>query len=380
MSSHRAIILFGTRPEIIKLAPLIKILKNYPIEVDICFSGQHPDMVEPLLKFFNISPNINLELRRASSSLSDLTKELLDKLSSVYNYINYDLTIVQGDTTSSFVGSLVSFYHKVPVAHIEAGLRSGNKNSPFPEEMNRLLITRLSDLHFAPTESNAQNLKKEGIEDNVWITGNTVIDALFLTLEILEERNDLKEKILNRHPVLKEGKRIVLITAHRRENWGDPLKNIALAVKKLALQFEDYNFVIPMHKNPEVRKVWESELANYPNIYLLEPFDYPELVFFLSQSYLVLTDSGGIQEEAPSLGKPVLVLRENTERQEGIKEGVAFLVGTDPEKIIKMAKSFFENPDLYKSVAIKKNPYGDGKASERISRIIYEYLKNNASS
>ena len=291
MSSHRAIILFGTRPEIIKLAPLIKILKNYPIEVDICFSGQHPDMVEPLLKFFNISPNINLELRRASSSLSDLTKELLDKLSSVYNYINYDLTIVQGDTTSSFVGSLVSFYHKVPVAHIEAGLRSGNKNSPFPEEMNRLLITRLSDLHFAPTESNAQNLKKEGIEDNVWITGNTVIDALFLTLEILEERNDLKEKILNRHPVLKEGKRIVLITAHRRENWGDPLKNIALAVKKLALQFEDYNFVIPMHKNPEVRKVWESELANYPNIYLLEPFDYPELVFFLSQSYLVLTDS-----------------------------------------------------------------------------------------
>ena len=377
MKKFDVLILFGTRPELIKLAPLIYQLKKNPVvRLHICFSGQHPDMINPLLSFFDIKPNITLDIQRSSSSLGVLTRELIDKLTVIFNYHKFDLTIVQGDTTSSFIGGLVSFYHRVPIAHVEAGLRSGNKYSPFPEEMNRLLLARLSDLHFAPTEKNAENLRREGVEKNIWITGNTVIDSLFLTLEILNSKKELQEQILEKFPILKEEKRIILVTVHRRENWGKPLENISDAIRELALMYPSYNFVIPMHKNPDIRKILIRKIGNLDNVFLIEPLNYPELVYFLGSSYLVLTDSGGLQEEAPSFGKPVLVLRDNTERTEGIEEGVSFLVGTDRRNIVEQVVKFLENQILYKNVSQKRNPYGDGKASERIAKIILDFLKN----
>ena len=378
MNKKKVLLLFGTRPELIKLAPLIYLLKNNSnFKTYVCFSGQHPDMVKPLLDFFDIKPDIYLDINRTSASLDVLTKELIDKLSTVFEFNEFDLTIIQGDTTSSFVGGLLSFYNKVPVAHVEAGLRSYNKYMPFPEEMNRLLISKLTDLHFAPTEKSRRNLEKEGIAENVWVTGNTVIDALFLTLEKIETSKNLKEKILNKYPVFRENKKIILITSHRRENWGKPLEEICDAIYDLAKNYTSCNFLIPVHRNPIVRTTLTSKLKGLRNVHLVEPLSYPEMVYALKNSYLVLTDSGGLQEEAPSLGKPVLILRETTERIEGIEEGVAFLVGTTKDKIIDMTKLLLEDEEFYNQVSQKKNPYGDGKASERIVKLIEDYLIKN---
>lgn len=365
----KIIFIFGTRPEAIKLAPVIKKFNEYKdIEVKVCVTGQHQEMLHQILNFFKIEPDYDLNIMKSNQSLFDITYRILRDIKRVLDIEKPDIIFVQGDTTTAFVGALAGFYKKIKIAHVEAGLRSYNKYSPFPEEMNRVLISHIADYHFAPTEKAKENLHKEGIKGNIYVVGNTVIDALFLTLEII--KSDGEEKYHKFFNFIDFSKKVILVTGHRRENFGEPFKNICLALKEIANKFEDIQIIYPVHLNPNVQKPVYEILNGHPRIYLIQPLDYPYLVWIMDKSYMVLTDSGGIQEEAPSLGKPVLVMRDVTERNEGIEAGTAKLVGTNKNKIIEEVSNLLTNYKEYEKMAKTVNPYGDGFASMRIVNIL----------
>jgi len=369
----KLLFVFGTRPEAIKMAPLIKKFSEFPdlYKLHVCVTGQHKEMLNQVLDFFNIIPDSDLEVMEPNQSLFDVTVKCISGLQKVIENCKPDLLFVQGDTTTAFAGALAGYYSHVKVAHIEAGLRSFNKWSPFPEEINRILTGHLADYHFSPTEKALENLIKENIKGNIWMTGNTVIDALFLATDIIKEKGE--EEYRQYFNFLETDKRIILITGHRRESFGKPFENICKAIKELSLKYAEVNFVYPVHLNPNVLSIVGLLLSGLKNVYLLKPLDYPYLVWIMQKSFIVLTDSGGIQEEAPSLGKPVLVMRDITERQEGVDAGTAIMVGTDTNKIVDTVSTLMEDEDFYNQVAKSVNPYGDGKSAERIVNIIKSF-------
>ena len=361
-------IILGTRPEAIKLSPVIKKFSNHKkLELRIISTGQHQEMVYQVLNLFNINIHKDLKLMSPNQSLTHITCETLSGLMLEFAENKPNLVVVQGDTTTAFAASLAAFYCKIPVAHIEAGLRTNDKVNPYPEELNRRLISQISDLHFTPTPQAKSNLNISGITKNVFITGNTVIDAL---LEI--SRNAIFPEISKIFP---KNKKIILATVHRRENWGENLKKISIAIKNLANERQDIVFILPMHKNKTVRKTLEAFLTKEKNIFLTEPFGYDELIAIIKNSSLFLTDSGGLQEEVPSLGKPVLVLRKNTERPEAIEAGTAKLIGTETNKIIQEVNNLLDNKKEYEKMAKSINPFGDGNASKRILDHCLEFLE-----
>ncbi len=364
-------IIFGTRPEAIKLIPVIlELKKNKNFEINICVTAQHREMLDQVLEIFNIKPDTDLDLMQPNQTLSTLTSRIINAVDNYFSEYKPDIVLVQGDTTTVFAVSLVAFYHKVKVGHVEAGLRTGKKYSPFPEEINRVLTSRIADIHFAPTEISKNNLLKEGINsEKIFITGNTVIDALFLAKEKVLE---LKPKVNGLQKNLEEISPYILITGHRRENFGEGFINICSAISELALKYENYNFIYPVHLNPNVQDPVNKLLANKKNIFLIKPQTYLPFISLMMNSKIILTDSGGVQEEAPSLGKPVLVMRENTERPEAVTAGTVKLVGTDKQKIFNEVSKLLDNNLEYKKMANAINPYGDGLASKRISEILSE--------
>ena len=354
---------FGTRPEAIKMAPVIAELKQHQGKLTslVCVTAQHREMLDQVLALFAIQPDYDLGIMQPNQSLAQITARALTKLDEVFQAEKPDWILVQGDTTTVMTAALAAFYHRIKVGHVEAGLRSFDKFQPFPEEINRKIATSLSDLHFAPTEISRQNLLREGVADaQIVVTGNTVIDAL---LQVAAKPYDWANSPLAAIP---RDKRIILVTAHRRENFGTPFTNICAALRTIAERYLDVHIVYPVHLNPNVRAVAQSLLGNIPNLTLLEPLEYLPLVQLMKQAYLVITDSGGIQEEAPGLGKPVLVLREVTERPEGVAAGTVKLVGTDKEKIIHETSLLLDDQSAYEKMSQAVNPYGDGQASARI--------------
>jgi len=369
----KILFVFGTRPEAIKMAPLIRTLKSDTdhFDVKVCVTAQHREMLDLVLDFFDIRPDFDLNLMIPNQTLFDITVKALAGLEKVFEEVDPDNVIVQGDTTSTFVGTLAGYYTRTKVSHLEAGLRSGDKFSPYPEECNRLLTSRLADFHFAPTEKSRQALAAESIKDNVWVVGNTVIDALFQGLDIIQ--NSDEQPFYDFFRFLDFGKRIILVTAHRRESFGKPLEGIANALRDLALNFTDIELVYPVHLNPNVRVPINRILGGIENVHLIEPLNYSKLIWLLNRSHLVLTDSGGIQEEAPSLGKPVLVMRDVTERTEGIEAGTAKLVGTNQKVIIEETTELLTNHAAYEAMAQAVNPYGDGGTSRLVQRILIDH-------
>ena len=366
------IFIFGTRPEIIKLAPMILTLRKYPQDynVIVCNTEQQKELSNQTLKYFGLKADINLDCMRENQSLASVQARILNSLEDVYNSYKIDATVVQGDTMTVLCGALTSFYHKIPVYHVEAGLRSYDIYEPFPEEVMRQMTTRIANLHFAPTNENKEALLKENIgESKIHVTGNTVIDALFcLSKEVLEDsENFYKEKNI---PI---NDKLVLITAHRRENHGERIDRIIKAISYLAEKYSDHTFVIPVHPNPNVKNKIYGNLGDYKNVYLLPPLDYPYLVFLMKNAKLILTDSGGIQEEAPSFACPTFVMRYETERKEGIEAGVSKLVGADYEKIIRESEKVLALPKSETRLKVQ-NPYGDGTASVKIEKIIRKHL------
>jgi UDP-N-acetylglucosamine 2-epimerase (non-hydrolysing) len=363
--------IFGTRPEAIKLAPVIKELqKASGICSKVAVTGQHRQMLDQVLDLFQIKPDVDLNIMLHNQSLFQITNRSLTGLEKLFDQERPDLVLVQGDTTTCFAAALSAFYCQIPVGHVEAGLRTENKYNPFPEEMNRRLTTVLSDLHFAPTDLAKENLIQCGVpEKKIFVTGNTIVDAL---------QNILEQPIHDAHPVLERiphNSRIILVEAHRRENLGNPMENICQALDKLVENFPDLHLIFSVHKNPKVREVVYRKLQNKERIFLIEPVDYPTLIHLQSKAYLILTDSGGIQEEAPSLGKPVLVMRKTTERPEGVKAGVAKLVGTNAKSVFLETARLLKDKKLYNKMSRIANPYGDGKASKRIVQIIQHHFK-----
>jgi len=369
----KILIVFGTRPEALKLIPVYKEFIKYSelFETKICVTSQHKEMLWDMLNFFEIQPEYDLAIMSPNQTLFDITSKILLKIKNVFDDFNPDLIITQGDTTTTFVASLAGFYTKTKIAHIEAGLRSNNKYSPFPEEINRALTSRLADFHFAPTRRAVKNLRKENIKNNVFLVGNTIIDTLFLTKSIIEK---LDEDFIKKFNFIDLDRKIILVTGHRRESFGEPFRNICNAIRKIASIFPEFQIIYPVHLNPNVQEPVQEILHGLPNVFLIEPQKYPEFVWLMNKSYFILTDSGGVQEEAPSLGKPVLVMREVTERTEGIQAGTAMLVGTKEEKIIANITELVNNEELYSKMATAKNPYGDGKSSKRILRILKKLL------
>ena len=358
----RIALIFGTRPEAIKMAPVYLALKNSDLEPVVIATAQHREMLDQILNLFKIKPDYDLNIMKERQSLSELTSRLTAKIDEVYKKENFSATLVQGDTTSTFVGSLVSFYHKIPVGHVEAGLRTDNIYNPFPEEVNRRLNSVISTYHYAPTEKAKENLLKENTnEQNILVTGNTVIDALLCTLK---EKSERTKKIREKLGI--ENTKYILMTMHRRENWGKPMKDVMKAVKEILYEKKDYKLLFPVHLNPVVREIVYEELKEHENIILTDPLDYLPFISVMERAQLILTDSGGIQEEAPSLGIPTLVLRETTERPEAIEGGTAKLVGTDREKVREEALLLLNDEKEYKKMSGMNNPFGDGKASERI--------------
>ncbi len=365
---QRVCIILGTRPEAIKLAPVIQVFqRSLTFDTQVILTGQHRQMVEQVMQLFDLKADHDLEIMQPRQSLGDITCRSLRGLEELFQQVQPDLVLVQGDTTTAFAAALAAFYQKILVGHVEAGLRTNDLFNPYPEEANRRLISQLSCLHFAPTKLAAENLQRSGVVGEIHQTGNTVIDALLL--------------VAKRQPVcyvsgLDWGKyRTLLATVHRRENWGTPLLLIAQGFLQILEKFPDTALLLPLHPNPTVREPLQALLGNHPRVFLTEPLDYSELVGAIQRSYLLLTDSGGLQEEAPSLGKPVLVLRETTERQEAIAAGTAKLVGTDPDQIVSAATELLNNPNSYKLMATAINPFGDGRAAERICQIVENYLR-----
>ena len=359
--------IFGTRPEAIKMAPLVLALKEDPdLEPIVVVTAQHREMLDQVLDIFGIKPDYDLNIMKAGQTLSEVTSRVILGLEEVIQEARPDMILVHGDTTTTFAGSLAAFYNEVAIGHVEAGLRTWQKYSPFPEEMNRQMTGTLADLHFAPTDDAAENLRNENKpEERIVITGNTAIDALKTTV-----KEDYTSDILNRA----QGRKVILLTAHRRENIGQPMHNIFSAIRRIVEEFEDIEVVYPMHKNPKVREIASEHLSDHNRIQLIEPLDVIDFHNFASRSHFILTDSGGVQEEAPSLGKPVLVLRDTTERPEGVKAGTLKLAGVEEEDIYNMTKALLTDAALYESMSKASNPYGDGETSKRICGHIKHYF------
>ncbi len=369
-SPKNLMIVIGTRPEAIKLAPIVLGALNRPdvFSTQIVVTGQHREMLDQMLRQFGIKPDLDLDIMKQDQNLCHITNAALDGLYEAIASLNPDCVIVQGDTTTTFAGALAAFYHHVPVAHVEAGLRTFDKQQPWPEEVNRCLTSQLADFHFPPTQLSRENLQKEGVSaERIWVTGNTAIDSLLHTLKRVNQKPKTPHSTKN-------GRRI-LLTAHRRENHGVPMESICRAVRRLLDEDDALNLLYPVHKSPRVREVVYRDLGNHPQIQLVEPMEYEPFVIAMNESTLILTDSGGIQEEAPSLGKPVLVLRETTERPEAIKAGVAKLIGTDSERIYQETRELLYDDVSYQKMARATNPYGDGNAADKILDILTAELK-----
>lgn len=376
---------FGTRPEAIKMAPLVNAFKKHSKDFStiVTVTGQHRQMLDQVINLFNIKPDYDLNIMQSGQDLTDVTTRILTGMRSVFKEVLPDLVFVHGDTTTSTAAALAAFYAQIPVGHIEAGLRTGNIYSPWPEEMNRRITGRIATFHFSPTQLSKNNLLAENVkEDNITVTGNTVIDALKDVVSMIKGDKNLESELHNQIKALgydtdrlSSEKKMVLITGHRRESFGEGFKNICHSIMDLSLKYPDVDFVYPMHMNPNVRKpISEIFGKNKPvNTFFIEPLDYLPFVYMMNLSHIILTDSGGIQEEAPSLGKPVLVMREITERPEAIEAGTIILVGTDREKIIDHASNLLDDEELYNKHALKSNPYGDGHACERV----ISFVKNN---
>ncbi len=360
--------IFGTRPEAIKMAPVVRALASAgpQIESEVCVTAQHREMLDQVLDFFEIRPRYDLNIMRPGQSLHGLTARILEQLQSVLDDYGPDYILVHGDTTTTFVSALAAFYKQIKVGHVEAGLRTYDKWAPFPEEINRQLTGRLTDIHFAPTERARQNLLDEKVPDAaIRITGNTVIDSLLWATEKLRDYTDDEIRFLQ-NDVIDPAAKIILVTGHRRENFGDGFLRICRALARIARQHPEAQIIYPVHLNPNVRKPVFELLGGIPNIRLIEPLGYPAFVWLMNRSYLIITDSGGIQEEAPSLGKPVLVMRETTERPEAVEAGTVLLVGTDEEKIVSRSAELLTGGPLYLQMKRAHNPYGDGRAAQRI--------------
>jgi UDP-N-acetylglucosamine 2-epimerase (non-hydrolysing) len=372
----RILVVFGTRPEAIKLAPLIGELRKLKrCEVMICVTAQHRQMLDQVLTLFEIEPDVDLDLMREDQSLAQLTAETLTSMRSTLQELEPAMVIVQGDTTTTFATSLAAFYERIPVAHVEAGLRTGNFAAPWPEEMNRVVTTLLSEIHFAPTPLARKNLLRDGVpKDRVFVTGNTVVDALLAIEEKLSSGGSLRVETEAMFSFLDPLKRLLLVTGHRRESFGSGLESVCRALVDVVERNEDVEIVYPVHLNPNVQKPVNEILGDHKNIHLMDPVEYVALVYLLKRSYFVLTDSGGIQEEAPTFGKPVLVLREATERPEAVKAGTAKLVGTDRSRIVREAEKLLRDPDHYGRMSRAGNPFGDGKASGRIAKILKGHI------
>ncbi|OOR99926.1 UDP-N-acetylglucosamine 2-epimerase (non-hydrolyzing) [Haemophilus paracuniculus] len=379
MANRNILIVFGTRPEAIKLAPLAKLLaKQTACNVKICVTGQHRQMLDQVLDLFEITPDFDLNIMANGQSLADITAKVLQKLPPIFEAFRPDLVIVHGDTTTSFSAALASFYAKILIAHVEAGLRTHNLKSPFPEEGNRALTGVLADYHFAPTLSAQANLLREGKSaERIWVTGNTVIDALFEVRQKIQQNPPLATALAARYPFLNPDQKMILVTAHRREHFGEGFERICQALATLAEQHPTVQIVYPVHLNPKVQEPVHRWLTKFENIFLIEPQDYLPFVYLMDQAYLILTDSGGIQEEAPALGKPVLVMRESTERFEAVEAGTVKLVGTDPTKICQETTALLTNPTAYQQMAQAHNPYGNGDACQRIVDILNQQLQGD---
>ena len=373
----KILLVFGTRPEAIKMAPLVKKLQEYPeqFQTVVCVTGQHREMLDQVLRLFDITPEYDLNIMKPNQDLYDITSRILLGMRDVLKEVQPDIVLVHGDTTTSMATALAAFYQQIPVGHVEAGLRTGNIYSPWPEEMNRLITGRIAAVHFSPTPLSRENLLKENVDDSkIVVTGNTVIDALQMVVERLNSDEQLAGEVKNKvHSMgynvdrLSEGRRLVLITGHRRENFGDGFLNICHAIKNLSIAYPNVDFVYPMHLNPNVRKpVLEILGESAENVFLIEPLDYLPFVYMMQHSTLILTDSGGVQEEAPGLGKPVLVMRDTTERPEAVEAGTVLLVGTNQQKIEEGVSMLLDDAECYRRMSEAVNPYGDGHACERI--------------
>lgn len=372
---------FGTRPEAIKMAPVIKELEKQrdTIKSIVCVTAQHREMLDQVLGLFAIRPEYDLDLMRPDQDLFDISCNVLQGLKSILKKESPDIVLIHGDTTTAMAASLAAYYCRIRVGHVEAGLRTFNRYSPFPEEMNRKIVDTLADLHFAPTEAAKANLLAEGVAGNsIFVTGNTVIDALLAVVEKLQQDSGLRATLDERFAFLDAKKRLLLVTCHRRENFGEGFRNICLALLEIACTFPDVEILFPVHLNPNVQEPVMRILGSgsLPNIHLVEPVDYLPFVYLMSRSYLIVTDSGGMQEEAPSLGKPVLVMRETTERPEAVAAGTVKLVGADRQSIIESVTTLFTDNAEYEKMSLAHNPYGDGKAAQRIARQL-EILKGS---
>ncbi|MCZ0068526.1 UDP-N-acetylglucosamine 2-epimerase (non-hydrolyzing) [Bacillus sonorensis] len=368
MKKIKVMTIFGTRPEAIKMAPLVLELKKYPdhIESLVTVTAQHRQMLDQVLNAFGIQPDFDLNIMKDRQTLADITTRALSKLNELLIEEKPDIVLVHGDTTTTFVGSLAAFYNQISVGHVEAGLRTRNKYSPFPEEINRQITGVIADLHFAPTETSKQNLLEENKDpEQIYVTGNTAIDALKTTV-----RDDYHHEVLDQLG----DDRMILLTAHRRENIGKPMENMFRAIKRIVEEHDDVQVVYPVHLNPVVRETAEQILGSLDRVHLIEPLEVIDFHNFASKSYLILTDSGGVQEEAPSLGKPVLVLRDTTERPEGIEAGTLKLAGIEEEVIYKLTKQLLTDEEEYKKMSKASNPYGDGHASKRIVEALLQYF------
>lgn len=379
----KILIVFGTRPEAIKMAPVVKEFKKHhdSFKVEVCVTAQHREMLDQVLKIFEINPNYDLNLMKSGQDLYDLSSRVLKGMRTILNKSKPDWVFVHGDTTTSSMTALASFYKQIPVAHVEAGLRTNNIYEPWPEEINRQITGRIASIHFAPTESAKQNLILENTNPNkIYVTGNTVIDALFMALNKIEQNEELETEILNYikekgYNLRNKNKKSILVTGHRRENFGEGFLNICEALKIIADKHKDFDIIYPVHLNPNVQKPVYSILKNVSNIYLIEPLDYLPFIFLMKNSFLILTDSGGIQEEAPSLGKPVLVMRDTTERPEAVISGTVLLVGTDINLIVKEVSDLIYNFERYQKISSVYNLYGDGFAAKKIVDIFLQHFK-----
>ncbi|MCI8567762.1 MAG: UDP-N-acetylglucosamine 2-epimerase (non-hydrolyzing) [Bacilli bacterium] len=367
MKKIKVMSIFGTRPEAIKMAPLVKALESRDeIESIVCVTAQHRQMLDQVLATFSITPNYDLNIMKQGQTLSEITSNVLLGLEGIMKDEKPDIVLVHGDTTTTFAGALAAFYNQIKVGHVEAGLRTWDKYSPFPEEMNRQMVDNMTDFYFAPTDLSKNNLLKEGKDESkIFITGNTAIDAMKTTVD-----SDYTNEVLD----WVSDSRMILLTAHRRENLGEPMRNIFKAVKRIVDEFDDVKVVYPIHLNPKVREVANEILNGCDRVKLIEPLEVFDFHNFINKSYIILTDSGGIQEEAPSLGKPVLVLRDTTERPEGVEAGTLKLAGTDEENIYRMTRDLLTDLDVYQSMSHASNPYGDGHASEKIVDVLVKRL------
>ncbi len=375
-------LVFGTRPEAIKMAPLVKELQRHgEFETKVCVTGQHREMLDQVLRIFDIEPDFDLNIMKQGQDLYDVTMRVLSGMRDVFQQYTPDIVLVHGDTTTSTAAALAAFYQHIPVGHVEAGLRTHNIDSPWPEEMNRQITGRIAEYNFSPTTLSKSNLEKENVHGRIYVTGNTVIDALHIVVDKFkndasmaeEQGNTLREAGYDISR-LDDGRKLVLITGHRRENFGEGFINIMKAIKDLTEKYPDTDFVYPMHLNPNVRKpiheIFGEDLSNLGNIFFIEPLQYLEFVYIMERSTIILTDSGGIQEEAPGLGKPVLVMRDTTERPEALDAGTVHLVGTNRDLIVKEVSTLIDDEQAYEAMSKAVNPYGDGKACKRIVEIL----------